>query len=85
MPYRINETRKRSLLKTVTSRLLEILADTLIFECIFRFLNIFDSFSLAYSFGIAILVEGTCFCSGYLNERIWNKINWGREVKNRKV
>ena len=59
---KINETRKRSLCKAISFRILEIVFDSLI-------LSIFIEIHLAI--GLAIVLE-----------RLWNKINFGRETIN---
>jgi len=68
----IYETRLRSLLKAVSFRLIEIAVDTAI-------LSIFVHVGLAL--GLAIGLELTCFVLHFLFERIWNKIDYGRQVK----
>ena len=68
---RINETRKRSLLKSLTQRIFEIIVDTLI-------LSFFIDSHIAL--GLAVFIEFLCWISHYINERLWNKIDYGREV-----
>ena len=67
----INETRKRSLLKAVSFRALEIALDTMI-------LSIFVELKTAV--GLAILLEGLCLALHYGFERLWNKSQYGRHV-----
>jgi len=68
---KINETRKRSLLKAVSFRLIEIALDTLI-------LSIFVSPQIAIT--LAVLLEGLCLALHYGFERVFNKIQWGRDI-----
>jgi uncharacterized membrane protein len=68
---RINETRKRSLLKAVSFRIIEIALDTLI-------LSFFITPAIA--FGVAVAVECMCLILHYIFERIFNRISYGREI-----
>ncbi len=68
----INETRSRSLLKAISFRVLEIIIDSLI-------LSFFVGVYIAV--GLSVVLEVTCLILHYIFERIWNKINYGREVK----
>lgn len=70
--HRVDETHKRSIVKGITGRAIEIAVDAIILS-LFG-LNIFESV------GVAILIEGLCFVSSYFNERLWNKVNWGRRI-----
>ncbi len=69
---KINETRKRSLLKGLTQRVIEVAVDTLI-------LSFFETPHVA--FGLAIVIELICWGTHYVNERCWNKSDYGRYVK----
>lgn len=66
---RINETRRRSLLKAVSFRIIEIALDTLI-------LSIFLEIHLAL--GLALALEGLCLLLHYGFERLWNRTDYGR-------
>ena len=68
---KVNETRKRSLLKSTSFRVVEITIDSLI-------LSFFITPAIAI--GIAIAIEGICWGAQYVSERVWNKINYGREI-----
>ena len=68
---KINETRKRSLLKAVSFRIIEVGVDTLI-------LSFFITPVIAFS--VAVAVEVTCLTLHYIFERIFNRISYGREV-----
>jgi len=70
--HKVDETHKRSILKAVTARILEVTIDATIFYIIG--LPIFESL------GLAVLVELTCFLICYGLERIWNRIDYGRKV-----
>ena len=71
MTMRINETRKRSLLKGATQRMLEVAVDTAI-------LSFFATPQIALT--LAVIIELLCWISHYCNERIWNRISYGREM-----
>lgn len=79
LKHKVNETRLRSLFKAITGRLIEILVDSLLIGSLFTFLGVPYAFQLAS--GIAILTEILCALTTYLNERIWNRLDWGREVE----
>jgi len=68
---KINETRKRSLLKAISFRVVEITASSIVL-----------SFFVApyKAIGLAVLLEGLCFGLQYLGERAWNRISYGREI-----
>ena len=68
---RVNETRKRSLLKAVSFRVIEVALDAVI-------LSIFVSPQLAVT--LAVLLECLCLALHFGFERAWNKIQWGRHI-----
>ena len=68
---KINETRKRSFLKAVSFRVIEVIVDALI-------LSIFVSPKIAI--GLAIGLELLCLGLHYGFERIWNRIPYGRHI-----
>jgi uncharacterized membrane protein len=68
---KVHETRKRSLIKAFSFRIIEIGVDTLI-------LSFFVTVPVALS--LAVGIEFTCFLLHFLFERIWNKINYGRLI-----
>ena len=72
--HQVNETKKRSMIKGVTAKAMEITFDFVVLGTLG--MNPFESI------GIAILLEFVCYCLGFVNERIWNKISWGRRVIN---
>ena len=68
---RVNETRKRSLLKAVSFRVIEVTASSIVLSF---FVNTYEAI------GLALLLEGICFELQYLGERVWNRIGYGREI-----
>ena len=68
---KINETRKRSLLKAISFRVVEITASSIVLSF---FVKPYEAI------GLAVLLEGLCFGLQYLGERIWNKVGYGREI-----
>ena len=74
---KVEETRKRSLLKGITFKILEIGIDGLVLWLLTD--NPFTSL------GIALFLELNCYFWYYVNERIWNKIQYGRIIKRTKV
>jgi len=69
---RINETRKRSLLKALSFRFIEIAIDSFI-------LSLFVDIHVAI--GLAVGLELVCFSLHFGFERIWNKVQYGRYVE----
>ena len=69
---KVNETHKRSLLKGVTAKILEILFDFMILNLIFQ--------RPLESVGVAVGIEVICYVLTYINERVWNKCKWGRRI-----
>jgi hypothetical protein len=70
--HKVCETRLRSMLKGATAKLIEVTADFILMDIIFG--------QPEKSFAVALGLEIFCYICGYWNERIWNKINWGRKV-----
>ena len=68
---KVNETRKRSLLKAISFRVVEITASSIVLSF---FVTTYEAI------GLAVLLEGLCFGLQYLGERVWNKIGYGREI-----
>lgn len=77
--HKVNDTKMRSLFKTLTARIIEILIDTLLFGTIFLVLDVPHAFEIAS--GLALAVEFFCSLTHYVNDRFWNRIQWGREVE----
>ena len=69
---KIHETRSRSLIKAISFRIVEIAVDTII-------LNLFVAPAIALA--LAITLEAICFVLHFIFERIWNKISYGRYIK----
>ena len=70
---KVNETHKRSLLKGVSMRILEVTIDTVLLSIL--------GFGVGESLVVSIGIEGLCFVIHYINERLWNKISWGRRIE----
>ena len=68
---KVNETRVRSLLKTVSFRIIEIVTVTVIFL-------VFMASFLAL--GLVAVLELTCFALHYCFKRAWNKVNFRRVI-----
>lgn len=73
-PVQVHETRTRSIVKSVTSWAAEVLIDTFL-------LSMLTQGKLEIALSLSILVEIICLGTGYGWERLWNRINWGREVR----
>lgn len=76
--HEVNETRKRSLLKAVSGRIIEITIGTLVQGFLLSLLGVPSPYELGFI--MTLIEETTCFCICFINERIWNKIDWGRNV-----
>jgi uncharacterized membrane protein len=70
---KVNETPMRSFIKTMGFRIVEILLDTLILQII--------SENTALNLVVSIMIEGLCWLLSFIWERIWNRIDFGREIK----
>lgn len=68
----IHETRRRSLLKAVTVRIIGIALDTFILSF---FVEVHTATVLAFA------LEGVCLVSHYGIERVWNRIQRGRYIE----
>ena len=77
--HKVNETRTRSLFKTLTARIIEIIVDTFLIGSVYFLIGIPHAYEIAG--GISIVIEFLCALTNYLNDRLWNKIQWGREVE----
>jgi len=76
--YKVNETRKRSLVKAISFRIIEIIVDIFILFGLIK-----TGLPALFIAGVgAIVIEAFCGIGYYLWERLWNRINWGREVEN---
>lgn len=69
---RVNETKKRSVLKTVSVWALEVAIDVGILTYIFAFLG---------PLATAVTIEGICIAVHYAIERLWNRNQWGRTIE----
>jgi len=77
--HKVNETRTRSILKALTSKVIEVVVDTALVGEILHLLGVSNAFEIGGSFAVA--VEVLCAVTNYFNDRLWNKIQWGREVE----
>ena len=68
---KVYETKRRSLLKALSFRVVEIAVDSLI-------LSFFVTPVVAI--GLAIALEGICLVLHFVFERGWNKIDYGRHI-----
>lgn len=76
--HKINETRKRSLLKAVSGRVIEVTIGTFVQGFLLGLLGFPAPYELGFI--MTLIEEITCFCICLINERIWNRIDWGRNV-----
>ncbi len=67
------ETKSRSLVKTLVHRILSISGTVTLIWLITK--NLKDTASITIAIQIFLI---TLY---YFHERMWNKINWGREIK----
>lgn len=70
--HKVCETRLRSLLKGATAKFLEITIDFIVLYLIFG--------QPEKDLGLAIGLEVFCYVCGFFNERLWNKIQFGRKI-----
>lgn len=68
----IHETRKRSLVKAVSYRIIEIVVDTFI-------LSFFVELNVAFT--LAVVLEVMCLLLHYTFERFADRIQWGRYIE----
>ena len=67
------ESRKRSVVKTVTFRSLIVIASTVITYAITN--------DIEQTTSISIIFNVTATAMYYAHERLWNRISWGKESK----
>ena len=79
--HRVNDTRKRSLLKALTGYIFEVIADTFIISTGLRLLGFETEIAFIGGLALAGVTEILCFCIHYINDRLWNKVQWGRMVE----
>jgi hypothetical protein len=70
---KVNEKCSRSIARGITGRILEVAVDTAL-------LSIFTEAPLAL--GLAVTVEGICFITSFINDRLWNRTDWRRKIVN---
>jgi len=74
--HKVNESRKRSLVKAISFRIIEVIADVVILLALMRT----GLPAIVIAGAGALAVEASCGIGYYLWERLWNRINWGREI-----
>lgn len=80
--HKVEDSRKRSFLKALTGNGLEVIFDTVIFGTIFKtFLGLSLPEAAGLGLALSIITELLCFVTNYFNDRIWNRLQWGRKVK----
>lgn len=79
--HKVEDTRKRSLLKALTGNGLEVLFDTFIFGTVFHLLGLPIVEAVGTGLGLSVLTECLCFITNYFNDRVWNRVQWGRKVE----
>lgn len=79
--HKVEDTRKRSFFKALTGNGLEIIFDTFIFGLAFRILGLSIPEAAGLGLALSVLTEVLCFITNYFNDRIWNRTQWGRKVK----
>jgi len=73
---KVNETKKRSLVKSISFHIVQIIIDIpIIYSMILYGLP-----PEVIAITGAILVECVCFAGYFFWERLWNRIDWGRIV-----
>lgn len=70
----MKESKKRSIVKTLTSKLVEIGISAGALQIIFK--------QPVVSVGLPTLLEGLQMIGYYFHERIWNKVSWGNGCAN---
>jgi len=65
--------------KAVTGRIVEITIGTLVQGTILNMLGFHSPYE--YGFLMTVTEELLCFIICFINERVWNRVNWGREVE----
>jgi len=76
---KIHETKMRSFMKGVTAKTLEIIVDFTLLSLL-QFVCI-RTVHINISIVGSLLIEVACFCLGFINERMWNRTDWGRIIK----
>ena len=79
--HEIEDTRKRSLLKALTGNGLEAVLDTLIIGTILTWLGMPIIEAAGLGISLSVTIEFLCFVTNYCNDRIWNRTQWGRTIK----
>ena len=76
--HSVNETKLRSVFKSASGRIIEIIIGTLTFGSILTLLGFHAPYEMGFLLNIT--EEGLCTIVTYVTERIWNRISWGRII-----
>lgn len=75
--HEVNESRKRSIVKSLSFHIVQMVVDGIILYAMMR-----ANLPIEVVAGAgAIIVECVCFGGYFFWERLWNRIEWEREVK----
>jgi len=78
----VTETRLRSILKVLIQRAFEIIVDVFVMAAVFCIVAEWD---VGWRFVVAaFIVESFCMMFGYINERLWNLVQWGRKIRRKR-
>lgn len=78
--HKVEDSKKRSFLKALTGYLSEVLIDSFLISSILKIIGVETSSAISIGFGISLLTEFICFLVHYGNDRVWNRIQFGRKV-----
>ena len=78
--YRVEESKKRSILKSLTASCSEIFFDVILFSFLLQLLGIPHLESIGMGLGISLMDEAICCLTFYFNERVWNRLQFGRRI-----
>jgi hypothetical protein len=70
---KVNETKARSFLKAGSTRVAEVIIDTILLKLV--------GVPVLEGIGLSIAIEIACFGLCYVGERLWNKVQWGRKIE----
>lgn len=74
----IHETRKRSLVKATSFRIVAILLNVGILVVFLDLILHIPNLKVDRAFYLSFTLEGVCFVSYYIFERLFDRIQWGR-------
>ena len=79
--HKVTETRLRSFCKSFLGYILEVVVDTCVIGFGLTLLGLPSEQAWLGGGVLAMATEVLCFFTHYFNERLWNKIQWGRKVE----